>query len=74
MSEELAKQNDEDQQYIILDEPFAFFDMERTIATLEKLPKVSDIICQVWVVSQEFPSGTEPDKAIACTDAAELIV
>ncbi len=74
MSEELAKQHDEDQQYIILDEPFAFFDMERTIATLEKLPEVSDIICQVWVVSQEFPSGTEPDKAIACTDAAELIV
>jgi exonuclease SbcC len=74
MSEELAKQHDEDQQYIILDEPFAFFDMERTIATLEKLPEVSDIICQVWVVSQEFPSGTEPDKAIACTDATELIV
>jgi len=74
MSEELAKQNDEGQQYIILDEPFAFFDMERTITTLEKLPEVSDIICQVWVVSQEFPSGTEPDKAIACTDAADLIV
>lgn len=74
MSEELAKQNNEQTQYIILDEPFAFFDMERTIATLEILPQVSDIICQVWVVAQEFPSGTESDKAIACTEEDELIV
>lgn len=72
MSEELAKQNDNDQQFIILDEPFAFFDLERTIATLEKLPHVSDIITQVWVVSQEFPEGTQSDKTIACTLDDEL--
>lgn len=66
MSEELANTNDNDQQFIILDEPFAFFDDKRTIATLEMLPKVSNIISQVWVASQEFPEGTDADKEIVC--------
>ncbi len=66
MSEELAKTNDTDKQFIILDEPFAFFDHQRTVATLEKLPQVSDIISQVWVASQEFPEGTHADKEIVC--------
>lgn len=71
MSEELAKNNDNEHQFIILDEPFAFFDHERTVATLEQLPKISDIISQVWVVSQEFPAGTQQDKIIACVQGQD---
>lgn len=71
MSEELAKNNDNQHQFIILDEPFAFFDHERTVATLEQLPNISEIISQVWVVSQEFPEGTQEDKVIACVQGQE---
>lgn len=71
MSEELAKNNDNEQQFIILDEPFAFFDHQRTVATLEQLPTISDIISQVWVVSQEFPAGTPEDKTIACVQGQD---
>jgi len=57
-----------------LDEPFAFFDYSRTKSTLEALPKISDVITQVWVVSQEFPKGVEVDKVIDCPEeSAELI-
>ena len=74
MSEELAKTNDTDKQFIILDEPFAFFDHQRTAATLEKLPHVSDIICQVWVASQEFPEGTHADKEIVCPTGEDTLI
>ena len=55
MSEQLAKNTGNKKQFIFLDEPFAFFDHQRTVTTLEALPNVSDIITQVWVTSQEFP-------------------
>lgn len=74
MSEELAKTNDNNQQFIILDEPFAFFDNKRTTATLEKLPEVSDIISQVWVASQEFPDGTHADKEITCIAGDDTLI
>ncbi len=74
MSEELAKTNDTDKQFIILDEPFAFFDHQRTVATLEKLPEVSDIISQVWVASQEFPEGTQADKEVVCPAGENLLI
>ncbi|CAA6805466.1 MAG: Unknown protein [uncultured Thiotrichaceae bacterium] len=72
MSEELAKNNDNEHQFIILDEPFAFFDHERTVTTLEQLPNISEIISQVWVVSQEFPEGTQDDKVIACAQGQDV--
>ncbi len=55
MSEQLAKNTGNKKQFIFLDEPFAFFDHQRTVTTLEALPNVSDTITQVWVTSQEFP-------------------
>ena len=55
MSEQLAKNTGNKRQFIFLDEPFAFFDHQRSISTLEALPKVSETISQVWVTSQEFP-------------------
>jgi exonuclease SbcC len=56
MSEQLAKNTGNNKQFIFLDEPFAFFDHQRTLSTLEALPNVSDTITQVWVTSQDFPT------------------
>jgi len=75
MSEELATNTGNTEQFIFLDEPFAFFDQKRTVSTLRALPDVSKVISQVWVVAQEFPSDVTVNKAIVCPlDSAELIV
>ncbi|MCK5726924.1 MAG: AAA family ATPase [Thiotrichaceae bacterium] len=74
MSEELAKNNDTKEQFIILDEPFAFFDQQRSIETLRALTQVSDILTQVWVVSQEFPDEIKADKLVNCTTKSSLMV
>ncbi len=75
MSEELAKNTANKQQFIFLDEPFAFFDPQRTQSTLNALPNISDVITQVWIVAQEFPEDTKVDKVINCpSDSAELSV
>lgn len=55
MSEQLAKNTGNKKQFVFLDEPFAFFDHQRSVSTLDALPKVSEVISQVWVTSQEFP-------------------
>ena len=44
-------------QYIVLDEPFVFFDRQRIRESLDALLKVSDQIVQVWIVAQEFEEG-----------------
>ncbi len=75
MSEELAINTGNKEQFIFLDEPFAFFDQERTKSTLKALPDVSEVISQIWVVAQEFPADIEVNKAIICPlESAELLV
>lgn len=75
MSEELSKNTGNEQQFIFLDEPFAFFDQARTNSTLTSLPNVSDVISQIWIVAQEFPEDVKVEKAINCPeDSAELLV
>ena len=66
MSEQLAINKDNQQQFILLDEPFAFFDHDRTLETLNVLPTVSEVISQIWVFSQEFPTEITADKTIHC--------
>ena len=62
-------------QFIILDEPFAFFDRERINSTLKALPKVDNQMKQIWIISQEFESRYHFKQFIACSrDANELIV
>jgi exonuclease SbcC len=58
MSEQLAKNTNNKKHFIFLDEPFAFFDQQRTVSTLKALPNVSNIMTQIWVTSQEFPEET----------------
>ena len=75
MSEELSINTGNDQQFIFLDEPFAFFDQLRTKSTLQALPQVSKVINQIWISAQEFPDDVEVSKAIVCPlDETELIV
>ncbi len=75
MSAQLAVNTGNEQQFIFLDEPFAFFDQARTKATLRALPDVSDVITQVWISAQEFPDDVEVAKEIVCPiDGMELIV
>jgi len=54
-------------QFIFLDEPFAFFDAERTLSTLEVLPQLSDEITQIWLIAQGFPEGSQLDRHIECS-------
>jgi len=41
-------------QFLFLDEPFAFFDAERTRLTLKMLPNLGGDLNQIWIISQEF--------------------
>jgi exonuclease SbcC len=61
------------QQFVFLDEPFAFFDQERTRSSLEVLPNLSDEITQVWTVAQEFPADSQFDRFIECSREYERL-
>ena len=75
MSEQLSLNSGNNEQFIFLDEPFAFFDQSRTNATLENLPIISDVINQIWISAQEFPDNIKVAKQIKCpSDKGELIV
>ena len=75
MSEQLSINSGNEEQFIFLDEPFAFFDQSRTAATLEALPDVSEVINQIWISAQEFPDYAHVAKKIECpADQAVLIV
>jgi DNA repair exonuclease SbcCD ATPase subunit len=53
-------------QFVILDEPFAFYDATRLHDSLEALPKVSDKLTQFWLISQEFHSSEPFALHIEC--------
>jgi exonuclease SbcC len=61
------------QQFVFLDEPFAFFDQERTRSALSALPNLSDEITQVWIVAQEFPAETEFDRFVQCARESDRL-
>ena len=68
MAEQLAKNTNNEKQFLFLDEPFTYFDQDRAKASLAALPRVSDVVCQIWVVAQEFPEDSQIDKRIHCPD------
>ncbi len=67
LSQELVNTTGGGEQFIFLDEPFAFFDQTRTRNAMAILPKLSEEIRQVWVIAQEFPDDTDYDRAIVCS-------
>jgi exonuclease SbcC len=67
LSQELVNTTGSGDQFIFLDEPFAFFDETRTRNAMAILPQLSEEICQIWVIAQEFPEDTEYDRDIVCS-------
>ena len=67
LSQELVNTTGCGDQFIFLDEPFAFFDQTRTRNAMAILPKLSEEIRQIWVIAQEFPEDTHYDRAIICS-------
>jgi len=67
LSQELVNTTGGGDQFIFLDEPFAFFDQTRTRNAMAILPKLSEEIRQVWVIAQEFPEDTDFDRDITCS-------
>ncbi len=73
LSQELASRRVGSDQFLILDEPFAFFDQERTTNSLNVLPELSKDLPQIFVTSQVFPAGSSFQREIVCRrDAIEL--
>jgi len=66
LAQELVDRTVKGPQFMVLDEPFAFFDQERTRSALAVLPKLSDQFSQVWVIAQDFPPGVEFAKTVTC--------
>ncbi|MGB5517159.1 MAG: AAA family ATPase [Gammaproteobacteria bacterium] len=67
LSQELVNRNVESQQFVFLDEPFAFFDEKRTRKAIQVLPELSDDITQIWIVTQSFPEDQIFEVPIACS-------
>ncbi|MEO5352912.1 MAG: AAA family ATPase [Magnetococcus sp. XQGC-1] len=64
-------------QFIVLDEPFVFFDRQRIQESLEALLHVSEQISQVWVIAQEYGKEmiAKGDLHIQClADEATLVL
>lgn len=61
LSKQLLSRTVKGKQFVFLDEPFAFFDQERTRKALHALADLGDDISQVWIVAQDFPENTDVD-------------
>jgi exonuclease SbcC len=66
LSQELVNRTGAGRQFIFLDEPFAFFDEERTRSALEVLPRLSEQLTQIWIAAQQFPQEHSFEFAIPC--------
>ncbi len=66
LTQELINRTVNGDQFLFLDEPFAFFDEERTRSALAVLPSLSDEIAQIWIIAQEFPEDMTFDLRIDC--------
>ena len=58
---------------LILDEPFAFFDAQRTRKTLEILPQVSPEIEQMWIIAQQFDDDSPFTLHLNCSRDSEVL-
>ena len=59
---------------LILDEPFAFFDAQRTRKTLEMLPQVSPEIEQMWIIAQQFDDTSSLALHLSCSRDSEALI
>jgi len=66
LSQEMVSRKVQAQQFLILDEPFAFFDKERTERSLSVLPELSNDLPQIWIIAQSFPETMNFEHSIYC--------
>jgi len=75
ISKALVEAGQQGKQFIILDEPFAFFDRERIRNTIKSLPELDKNISQFWILTQEFESPDQFELSIQCSrDTDELTI
>ncbi|MEN8213099.1 MAG: AAA family ATPase [Pseudomonadota bacterium] len=65
MSQALADDALDGNQFLFLDEPFAFFDHERASQALQSLSSLEHLP-QIWIIAQEFPEEAEFARKIDC--------
>jgi exonuclease SbcC len=73
MSQKLMGRAVKGRQFAFLDEPFAFFDEERTKHALLALDELSDTLSQIWIVSQTFPDEHEFAAEVKCSRDTESL-
>ncbi|MDX2503543.1 MAG: AAA family ATPase [Gammaproteobacteria bacterium] len=66
LSQEMVSRKVHSRQFLILDEPFAFFDAERTEKSLAVLPQLSHDLTQFWIIAQTFPEQMNFELSINC--------
>ncbi len=66
LSQEMVTRKVHSRQFMILDEPFAFFDEQRTKESLKVLPQLSQDLPQVWIIAQTFPQDMKFERSIYC--------
>ncbi len=75
ISKALVEAGQHGRQFLILDEPFAFFDRERIRNTIKALPELDKNITQFLILTQEFESTDDFELAIQCNrDKDELSI
>ncbi len=73
MSQKLMGRAVKGKQFAFLDEPFAFFDEERTKHALLALDELSEALSQIWIVSQTFPDEHEFAAEVMCSRDLESL-
>ncbi len=75
LSEKLLVRRVQGDQFAFLDEPFAFFDEERTRYALKALMDLSDKLTQIWIVAQVYPEGSDVEfaKSIRCSRDLDVL-
>jgi len=74
ISKALVEAGQQGKQFIILDEPFAFFDRERIRSTINALASIDKNITQFFIITQEFESPEQFDLNIECLVGKEELV
>ncbi len=72
LSEKLLTRRVHGDQFAFLDEPFAFFDEDRTRYALKALTGMSDKLSQIWIVAQVYPEGTDVEFALSLKCSRDL--
>lgn len=75
ISKALVEAGQQGRQFLILDEPFAFFDRERIRSTINALSSIDENITQFFVITQEFEAPDQFNLNIECSvDKEELVI